>query len=345
MKKLEKIFVSSIILFTINACSNTTSPNLIDNQAQTVNAQSETRDSVYPFEVTKDFYPLYNTTQWKYDVFDSKSNKLVTSVTKTLDVSNENSLELDKKNNYYLVALKKSYSDASIKDPEAYEFIRRRNNQLAFGKLDDLTYYPEKQKAYPSKTYNAYDFRPYSDFSSSKLETVKVKAGTFQCLKSEFTLKLDKYTIWYAKGVGEVKRLKEGYFNGYRYELSEYSNAAKQFVLNKEVIGVKDLATDLQNKANAIRDEFIKINNLPSDLFSMKTNNTISVENKVVKDNYKKNFEISYINRSLSSKDNVTLVINAGTDGMIRNVAVIGDNNGKPTYQGKVTDKLPLIKK
>jgi hypothetical protein len=282
--------------------------------------------------------------QWKYDVYDTKSNKFITSVTKTLDVSNESSLEVDKKNNYYLVALKKSYSDPSIKDPETYEFIRRRNNQLAFGKLDDITYYPDKQNSI-SKGFNAYEFRPYSDFSSTKLESVKVKAGTFQCIKSEFTLKLNKYTIWYAKGVGEVKRIKEGYLNGFRYELSEYNNAAKQFVLAKEVVTLKDLPTELQTKVNTLKDDFIKINDLPNDLFTIKSNNTIFVENKVTKNNYKKMYEISFINKSLASKDNVNLNIDASIDGKIVNVNVVGENSDKATYKGKTIEKLPLIKK
>lgn len=344
MKKLSTMFVSSLILLAVSGCSSSvTSPQI--NLEQAVNAQStQTKADIYPFEVNKDFFPLYNATQWKYDVYD-KSNKLVTTMTKVLDVSNEKSLEVDKPNNFYLVALKQSFSNSEIKITEPYEYIRRRNNQLAYGKVDDITYYPDKQKSNPNKAYNPYEFRAFSDFSSSKLETIKVKAGTFQCIKSEFTLKLDKYTIWYAKGVGEVKRLKEGYFNGYRYELSEYNNTVKQFVLNREAMTVKDLPADIQTKSNAVKDQFLKLNSLPADVFSVKTSASIFVENKVVKDNYKKNYEISYINKSLSNKDNITLIVNISTDGTIKDVYVSDDNNGKPTYQGKVVDKLPLINK
>ncbi|MFN8577934.1 MAG: hypothetical protein U0354_13870, partial [Candidatus Sericytochromatia bacterium] len=333
----------SSVLLVVSACSSTTSPDLL-NQEQIINAQSQSKDSIYPFDINKDFYPLYNSTQWKYDVYTTENNKLITSMTKTLDVSNEASLELDKKNNYYIVALKKSYSDPNIKDPQTYEFIRRRNNQLAFGKFDDLTYYPSKQNSI-SKDFDPYNFRAYSDFNSGKLETVKVKAGTFQCIKSEFTLKMDTYTIWYAKGVGEVKRIKQGYTNGFRYELSEYNSSAKQFVLAKETMTLKDLPSDLQTKVNTLKDEFIKINELPNDLFTMKTSNTIFVENKVVKDNYKKQYEISFTNRSLSSKDNVTLIIDCLIDGTVKNVTVVGENNTKATYKGKTIEKLPLIKK
>jgi Tfp pilus assembly protein PilP len=58
MKKLEKLFALSSLLLVISACSSTTSPDLTLNQEQTVTAQS--KESVYPFEVNKDFYPLYN---------------------------------------------------------------------------------------------------------------------------------------------------------------------------------------------------------------------------------------------------------------------------------------------
>lgn len=340
MKKLGKLIAVSCLL-VINACSGVTSPNNYTTQDQTVTAQAQSKDSVYPFEVNKDFYPLYNSTSWKYDVYDVKSNKLITSVKKTLDVSNEASLELDKKNNYYVVALKKSYSDPTIKDPEVYEFIRRRNNQLAFGKLDDLTYYPEKQKS--SNAFNPLDFRAFVDFGSKKTETVKVKAGTFECIKTEFTLKMDKYTIWYAKGVGEVKRLKEGYFNGFKYELSEYSNAAKQFVLTKEVLPLTEVPTKIIEKINVIKNDFIKVNELPNDIFTMK-NTSIFVDIKALKDNNKKIYEITFTNRGLSSKDNVNLIITTSLEGSVLNVMITGENNSlKATYKGKVIDKLPLI--
>lgn len=339
MKKLGKLLAISCLL-VINACSAVTNTNLDIIQDQNVTAQS--KSSLYPFDINKDFYPLYNSTNWKYDVYDSKSNKFITSVTKTLDVANESSLELDKKNNYYLVALKKSYSDPSIKDPETYEFIRRRNNQLAFGKLDDLTYYPEQKS---KNGFNPLEFRPFVNFDSKKLETVKVKAGTFQCIKTEFTLKMDKYTIWYAKGVGEVKRLKEGYFNGFRYELSEHNNSAQQFVLTRELLSLNEVPAKIVEKVNTIKNDFIKLNELPSDVFTIK-NTSIFVENRVVKDNNKKLFHITFTNKGLSSKDNINLIIDTSFEGSIMNVMIEGENNStKATYKGKVIDKLPLIKR
>ncbi len=344
MKKLSKMFVSSLILLSFSSCSSSVNTTDVINN-QNVNIQTnQTKEDIYPFELNEDFFPLYNATQWKYDIFDTKTNKLVTTLTKTLDASNESSLEHDKKNNYYLIGLKKSYS-TDVKDTEAFEFIRRRANQLAFGKIDDLTYYPDKQKDNISKTYNPYDFRAFSDFSSSKLETVKVKAGTFQCIKSEFTLKLDKYTIWYAKGIGEVKRIKQGYFNGFRFELSEYNNTAKQFVLSKQTISLRDLSTDIQAKANAVKDQFLKLNGLPNDIFLLKSSSTILIENRVLKDNYKKTYQIHYVNKSLASKENVTLVVYMSFDGSVKHIIVAGEENAKPIYQGKIVDKLPLINK
>ena len=341
MKKIiASLFITTLVLSS-NSCSSDVSQINTNNQNNLVTAQSSNlKDSVYPFEVKKDFLPLYNQTQWTYDIFD-KDNKFITSVTKSLDVSNENSLELDSKDNYYVVALKKTYSNPDIaKDSEPFEFIRRRDNQLAYGRLDDITYYPEGGRS--TRSYDPHQFRPYANFTN-KLESITVKAGTFQCVKSEFTLKLDKYTIWYAQGIGEVKRIKEGYFSSFRYELSKYDSISKVFVLNKEIIALKDVSTSIINKANEFKNQYLQLNKLPANLFDIKSSSSSISDIRIIRDNYKKVYEITYVTKN--DKDNVSLLVSLDNSNSVTNLSVSSDNNGKPIYQGKIVDKLPTLEK
>src|SRR5438128_1029574 len=102
MKRLTTLLLLSVFMA---GCGIDTQQSLAPvEQVQSQNVKA----SIYPFDVQKDFFPLYNTSNWKYDVFD-KDNKLVTTLNKTLDVTNEFSLDHDIKNNYYVTALKKTY--------------------------------------------------------------------------------------------------------------------------------------------------------------------------------------------------------------------------------------------
>ena len=344
MKRLNTVLLSSVFILSLVACGTNTS-NLPSSDR--VNSLSvNTKDSVYPFELQKDFFPLYNASTWKYDIYD-KDNKLVTNVTKTLDVNNEDSLDFDKKNNYYVVSLKKTYANpTAIKDKDPFEYFRRRDNQLAYGKMDNLYYYPGKAKA-EKGSYDPYLFRPFSTFPTSKLETVTVKAGTFQCVKSEFSIApLDKYTIWYAKGVGEVKRIYDrSGFSTFRFELTEFSNTEKQFLLKKEIISLKELPASLTSKTNMVKNEYLKINELPLDLFEIQSSSSIYTDIIVFHDNSKNTFDINFVNKSLISKDNINLHVSLSSDAGVKNISVFGENQGKPIYKGKVVDKLPVIKK
>jgi hypothetical protein len=327
------------------ACGTDIQRNLAPVEPTIISAES-TKDTIYPFETQKDFFPLYNTSTWKYDIYNEKDNKFITSLTKTLDVANEDSLDHDKTNNYFVVSLKKSYANPlAFKDKEPYEYFRRRDNQLAYGKLDNLAYYPGNVKTNAKRgSYDPYLFRPFSAFPTSKLETVTVKAGTFQCVKSEFTLGLDSYTIWYAKGIGEVKRIRDtsGFYT-YRYELSEFNNSNKQFLLSKEVISISDLPSTIKEKTALIKNEYLKINELPANLFDLKPSNSIFVDVRVLKHNREGVYEVVYINKSLVSKDNVNFSVLVGQDTTVKNISAFGENQSKPVYNGKIVDKLPSL--
>lgn len=334
MKKELSLILSTVILSAVTACGVTQQNTPIDISNVSSTSSSSIKETTYPFDVNKDFFPLYNQSYWKYEVFDSK-NKLISTLTKTLDATNnESSIEIDNKNKYYVTVMKKEYSNTEVKDKATYEYIRRKDNQLAFGKFDNLTYYPSKG------SFDPYAFRPYIKFESNKLETVKVKAGSFQCLKTEFTLGMDKYTIWYAKGIGEVKRVKEEYFNSYTYALSEYSNStAKQFVIRKENIDFDKLPKNVVEKAESAKVSYLKINQLPSDLFETKVLTPKVAYNDFVKNAY----EINYSNRGISLKEVLTLKVLVDKDGNIKDMVVTGDGAEKPTYNGKLVDKLPTL--
>lgn len=334
MKKTLSLILPSIVLSIVTACSNQQIIQTDVNELTTISSSNSLKTSAYPFDVNKDFFPLYDQSFWKYEVFDSK-NKLVSTLTKTLNAtSNESSIELDNKNKYYVTIMKKEYSNQEVKDKTTYEYLRRRDNQLAYGKFDNLTYYPSS-----NKSFDPYDFRPFIKFESNKLETVKVKAGSFQCLKTEFTLGMDKYTIWYAKGVGEVKRVKEGYFDSYTYSLSEYSNTSKQFVIRKENLDFNKLPKNIIEKCESVKSSYLKINQLPADLFESK----VLVPKTAYNDFVKNVFEITYSNRGISLKEVVTLKVLVDKDGNIKDMLVSGDGVEKPTYNGKLVDKLPTL--
>jgi hypothetical protein len=344
MKRLTPLILASVLMLSLVACGTDIQRNLAPAE-QTNTFAENTKDTVYPFDIQKDFFPLYNPTSWKYEIYDQKTNKYITSLTKTLDVNNENSLDLDNKNNYFVVSLKKSYATPGVfKDKEPYEYFRRRDNQLAYDRTDNLAYYPGKTKTSSRSGYDPYQFRPFSNFAANKLETVTVKAGTFQCLKSEFTLGLDSYTIWFAKGVGEVKRIRDtsGFYT-YRYELSEFNNSNKQFVLSKEFITISDLPATVKEKASFIKNEYLKINELPADLFDGKPSSSIFVDIRVLRHNRENSYEIVYVNKSLISKDNVNFTVLLANDMTIKNMAAFGENQEKPVYKGKIVDKLPTL--
>lgn len=342
MKRLGLTIISGLITLSATGCATTAFQESLPSVAG-INAVTH-KNSAYPFDTQKDFFPLYNASSWSYDVYD-KEKKLVTTLTKTLDVMNENSLDMDKKNNYYVVALKKTYSNPEVKDKEPYEFLRRRDTQIAYGKYDNIGYYPDNRK----NVTNGFDpnaFRPFINFQKAKTEKITVKAGTFDCLKAEFSIApLDKYTIWYAKGIGEVKRIVDSSgFRSYTYELSSY-NLSSQFMLRREYLTSDKAPEAVMNLADLIKTDYLTLNELPKDLFERKSGNTLFVEKTIAIDNYKKVYEINFVNRSLVSKDNVnlTIVLNAH-DNRVQNLLVTGHNNSKPQYNGKVVDKLPSIK-
>jgi len=339
MKRLGLTLLSSLILLGINGCQTFTNPT---DPSKISSYRVDKKDTVYPFDNQKDFFPLYNTSSWNYEVYDQEK-KLVTTLTKTLDVQNENSLDFDKKNNYYIVSLKKNYANQQIKDREPFEYLRRRENQIAYGKYDQLGLYLDKKN--DSNAYDPYKFRAFVDFQKAKTEKITVKAGTFDCLKAEFAIApLDKYTIWYAKGIGEVKRIVDSSgFRSYTYELSSY-NLSAQFMLRREYLTNDRLPENILKLADEVKSNYLTLNELPKDLFERKSNNTIFVEKNIAIDNYKKVYELSFINRSLVSKDNInlTLVLNVA-DNAIQNLSVTGQNKAKPIYNGKIVDKLPTI--
>lgn len=286
---------------------------------------------------------MYDKSSWKYDITD-QNKKVLGTVTRQIDSDNADSTEIDKKNNYYTISIKRVQT-VDIKEKGEFEMLRRKGTQLSFGKYDLPLYYPEGSVKTPSKdSYNPYNFRPFIDFSKdNKLETIKVKAGTFQCIKTEFTVNMDKYTMWFAKDVGEVKRIKEqNYFNTYTYELSEYNNTAKVFVLKKEVLDIKSVPTSLKEKADLVKKEYLKINNLPENLFE--SNNFLGfVAIYVSHDNIKDIYDISYISKSPLGKDNIKLSVSMDKDSNIKNLSTLNENNEKSVYKGNFVDKLPTL--
>ena len=341
MKRTLSVLLASLSLISLVGC-NVESSNILlpDNNISALS----TKDSAYPFDVNKDFFPLYNQTFWKYDVFNDK-NQVISTLTKTLDVSNENSVELDNENKYYVVGFKNEYSNpAAIKDT-TYDYFRRKDNQVAYGKTDNLTYYPDpkSKNVAVNSSYDPYQFRPFVIFNNPKLEQVKVKAGTFQCVKSEFTLGLDKYIIWHAKGIGEVKRIKESLKGTFRFELSEYNNTVKQFAIRKETLEFKNLPANISSKAIQMKADYLRVNQLPENLFEGVSSSSILIQKTATFDHYTKTYEIRFINKSIISKNNVNLLISSDKEGNIKGVNAFGENNDKPMYNGKVVDKLPAI--
>lgn len=341
MKKLAYLIIALSVLNNLVACQSI-QENLIE-QTQKTSIQSTLKTDVYPFDTQKDFFPMYDKSTWKYDITD-QNKKTIGTITKSIDSNNNESTEVDKKNNYYIISIKKLQT-VDTKEKGEFEILRRKGSQLSFGKYDLPLYYPEGSVKTPSKdAYNPYNFRPFIDFSkASKLETIKVKAGTFQCIKTEFTVNMDKYTMWFAKDVGEVKRIKEqSYFNTYTYELSEYTNQVKAFVLKKEVLDMNSLSQNLKDKANLVKKEYLKLNNLPENLFE--SSNFLGFSAIYVSyDNIKDVFDISYISKSPLGKDNIRLSVSLDKDSNIKSISTLNENNEKSVYKGNFVDKLPTL--
>ncbi|GIW21244.1 MAG: hypothetical protein KatS3mg068_0251 [Candidatus Sericytochromatia bacterium] len=192
---------------------------------------------------------------------------MVSTLTKTLSYQKGESITLDNRNKYYISSFYKSYSNSSaVKDKDGFDFIRRQDNKLAFGKVDSINYYPQGIKNNSLIDLNA--FRPFINFDKAKTEKITVKAGTFDCIKARFDIApLDAYTIWYAKGIGEVKRIRDGSgIYTFTYELTEYSLGEKKFFIKDEKMDISSLPKTLVEKANAIKLEYIKLNQLPEKL-------------------------------------------------------------------------------
>jgi hypothetical protein len=126
--------------------------------------------------------------------------------------------------------------------------------------------------------------------------------------------------------------------------LAEFNNSEKQFLLKKEVISIKELPASITTKTNQVKSEYLKLNELPADLFEIQSSSSIYTEITAVHDNSKNTYDIHFVNKSLASKDNVNLHVSLASDASIKNLSVFGENQGKPTYKGKVVDKLPVIK-
>ncbi|MFN8674195.1 MAG: hypothetical protein U0457_19195 [Candidatus Sericytochromatia bacterium] len=338
MKKLVSLFTLSVFSISVLACQN--SQNINNLEKNTEIQSSIKKDSAYPFDSKSDYYPLYEGSSWKYEVFD-KSKKSIGLTTRTINSNNSDSIEFDKKNNYFIVSNKREQNFTTNEKTE-FEQIRRKGNQLAFGKYDSPVYYPSNEKS--SKAFNPNDFRPFIDFSkNNKTETIKVKAGTFECIKAEFTINLDAYTIWYAKNIGEVKRIRESnYTSYYSYELSEYNQGAKNFVIKKEALDFNSLPDIIKTKAELAKKEYLKMNNLPEKLFDSSSFLGF-ISTNVSHDNLKNLYDISFISKSLTKKDNVRLLVSFDHEANIKNMSTLNENNEKSTYNGSVVDKIPTL--
>lgn len=334
-----KKIVPLIFMFLIS-CSDL---NISYNNEQITSFQL--RNDLYPFDINKDFFPLYENSYWKYDVYDSSKN-LVSTLTKTLSYQKGESITLDNRNKYYISSFYKSYSNSSaVKDKDGFDFIRRQDNKLAFGKVDSINYYPQGIKNNSLIDLNA--FRPFINFDKAKTEKITVKAGTFDCIKARFDIApLDAYTIWYAKGIGEVKRIRDGSgIYTFTYELTEYSLGEKKFFIKDEKMDISSLPKTLVEKANAIKLEYIKLNQLPENLFDVKSDSYVFVDKYAIKNNITKSYQVYFQNKSFNSKDDINLVLNFDLDFNIKNISVNGENNSKAIYKGKIVDKLPSIVK
>jgi len=336
-----KRFFPLTLIFLIS-CSDLNISNTNINE-QLLSSQS--KSDLYPFDINKDFFPLYENSYWKYDIYDSSKN-LLSTLTKILTYQKGESITLDSRNKYYISSFYKSYSNPqSVKDKDGFDFIRRRENKLAFGKVDSINYYPQGIKNNSLIDLNA--FRPFINFDKSKTEKITVKAGTFDCVKARFDIvPLDSYTVWYAKGIGEIKRVRDGSgIYNFTYELSEYSLGEKKFFIKNEKMDFNSLPKTLIEKANLMKNDYIKLNQLPENLFDIKSDSSIFVDKYAIKDNVTKNYEIYFQNKSLNSKDNINLLINVDLEFNIKSISVNGENNNKPTYKGKIVDKLPTLVK
>lgn len=337
MKKLGKFILASSTLFNIFACQNTVVSS--DNLEQQSQIQSNLKADVYPFDVKKDFYPLYEGSNWKYEIFD-KNKKLLGTSTKSVNSNSLDSIESDKKNNYFIISMKKD-QNVNTNEKSEFEQIRRQGNKLAFGRYDNPLYYPSGSEKI-TKAFDPYLFRPFVDFAANnKTETIKVKAGTFQCVKTEFTINLDAFTIWYAKDIGEIKRIKESsYGNYFNYELSEYNLPSKNFVIKKDSLSLDKIPTNIKYKAELAKKEYLKINQLPEGLFDSSSFLGFATA-YVSHDNIKNLYDISYVSKSLAGKDNVRLQLSLDHESNIKNMSTLNENNEKSTYKGTVVDKIP----
>lgn len=337
-----KRFFPLTLVFLIS-CSNFNQVEVNNVSEEIISSQS--KSDIYPFDVNKDFFPLYESSYWKYDVYDNAKN-LVSTLTKTLSSQKGESITLDSRNKYYVTSFHKTYSNASsVKDKDGFDFIRRQDNKLAFGRVDSINYYPQGVKTNSLIDLSA--FRPFISFDKTKTEKITVKAGTFDCVKARFDIApLDAYTIWYAKGIGEIKRIRDGSgMYTYTYELSEYSLGSKQFFVRTEKMNFNDLSKTLIEKANIMKTDYIKLNQLPENLFDIKPSSSISVDKYAIKNNVNKTYEVYFQNKSIMSKDDVNLVISFDLDFNVKNISVNGENNSKAVYKGKIVDKLPTLKK
>jgi len=340
---IKRIFPITLVLLV--SCYY--SPNKIELDKNINNKLSsiQSKSNVYPFDINKDFFPLYEDSYWKYNIYDNSGN-LVNTLTKTLSSSKGESITLDNINKYYITSFHKTYSNnaSSVKDKEGFDYIRRQNNKLAFGKFDSINYYPQGIK--PNNLIDLNAFRPFIDFDKSKTEKVTVKAGTFDCIKAKFDIApLDSYTIWYAKGIGEVKRIRDGSgIYKFTYELIKYSLGNKQFFVRNEKMNFNNISKTLIEKANNIKNDYIKLNQLPSDLFDVKNDSSVLVDKYVIKNNVNDTYEIYFQNKSVFSKNDINLVITFDLEFNIKDILVSGENNSKPIYKGKIVDKIPSLK-